>query len=275
MSEEQVESPGSKRERSPNYPAFSLADAIERARKLWEFEKTGSVPVALALSHWGYTPKSSSGARCLSTMLAFELIEDVGKGDQKMVRLSERGRLLVRHPDPESDEYQSAIRSAALAPRMHREVWEFVQSNGTWPSDKALRWKLEDSHGFAEQAISQFLTELRATFALARIPTEGTVESVDQPAERDAPMPTTVESERATRNAPQITERSVIASYPPQVIVGGKPTSTDQPRIVFSLSGDNSLEISLRRRVSAKEFEKIKKIIELAEDSFVEPADPA
>lgn len=34
---------------------------------------------------------------------------------------------------------------------------------------------------------------------------------------------------------------------------------------------DNVLEISLRRPVTRREFEKIKKLVDLAEDSFVEP----
>src|SRR5688572_22461577 len=43
------------------------------------------------------------------------------------------------------------------------------------------------------------------------------------------------------------------------------------PSISFPLPNDNTIEIRLAKPVSKKDFEKIKKLIDLSEDSFVGP----
>lgn len=60
---------------------------------------------------------------------------------------------------------------------------------------------------------------------------------------------------------------------------GGKPSTPnpfcekprqDGPFISFPLSNDNLMELRLAARVSKKDFERLKKLIELSEDSLVE-----
>jgi hypothetical protein len=43
--------------------------------------------------------------------------------------------------------------------------------------------------------------------------------------------------------------------------------------IVFPLSGGNAVEIRLKRRVSRKDFDRLKQLLELSEDSLVEPGE--
>jgi hypothetical protein len=176
MTEETPASPAAKKERSPNYPAFSLVEALTRVRVIWDHEKTAPVPAALAIGHLGFTATSSSGLRSLATLLQFGLLEAIGRGDGKLVKVTERARLLIRHPDQGAPEYLDAIRAAALSPRMHSEMWEYAKSTGAWPSDKALRWKLESEYGFSGSAIDQFLAEMRESFALAKLPIDGSID---------------------------------------------------------------------------------------------------
>jgi hypothetical protein len=48
-----------------------------------------------------------------------------------------------------------------------------------------------------------------------------------------------------------------------------KPPAHEGPRIEFPLPGGNSIEIRLKKPVSKKDFERIKRLVELSEDSLV------
>ena len=50
-----------------------------------------------------------------------------------------------------------------------------------------------------------------------------------------------------------------------------KPPAPTGPRIEFPLPDDNSIEIRLRKPVSKKDFDRIKKLVELSEESLVAP----
>jgi hypothetical protein len=47
------------------------------------------------------------------------------------------------------------------------------------------------------------------------------------------------------------------------------PPVPEGPRIEFPLPNDNAIEIRLKKPVSQKDFERIKKLVELSEDSLV------
>jgi len=155
------------RQRSPQHPAFALPEAIEKARKLMEEENAALVPASVALQHWGYSAKSSSGLRTIATMLEYGLVDDQGAGSDKKLRASERARLLVRHPDRSSGEYLAALKSAALAPASFKAVYEAYPDG--LPTDSTLAWELERQWGFVPGAISGFIAALRESFDLAKL----------------------------------------------------------------------------------------------------------
>lgn len=201
-----------KRHRSPNFPAFSLAKAIERAGILYQHERTSPVSPAIACEHWAVKVTSSSGLRYLSAMRSFGLIEDAGGG---RVKLSERGQVLVRHPDKDSPEYVSALRAAALAPRIHAEVWAKYESDGL-PSDKNLAWELESAWKFHPSAIDGLIAEIKDTFALAGLVGGAKMPTPPRPDDREAqnarpaadskpaptPMPTTTPANKLDTGTP-------------------------------------------------------------------------
>jgi hypothetical protein len=51
------------------------------------------------------------------------------------------------------------------------------------------------------------------------------------------------------------------------------PPAHDGPRIEFPLPYENSIEIRLKKPVSKKDFARIMKLVELSEESLVEPGD--
>src|SRR5438874_12768923 len=111
-----------RRGRSPRYPGIPLDLAIERAKQLWEKEQLYPTNVQTALAHWGYAPKSGGGAVAIAALKSFSLIEDDGSGDARTVRLTERAQQILLSEDPM--QVRSATQEAALAPTIHRDLWE-------------------------------------------------------------------------------------------------------------------------------------------------------
>src|SRR5205823_6355257 len=70
----------------------------------------------------------------------------------------------TRLDSPERDE---AIREAALAPSIHREIWQQVQESGM-PSQDNLEWDLK-TRGFSDNGSREFVREFLSTVAYARL----------------------------------------------------------------------------------------------------------
>lgn len=154
-----------RRQRSPQHPAFSLKDAIEKARLLYEKVGNTKVSAFVVVSYWGYSEKSSSGLRAIATMADFGLVSVDGTGDAKRIGISDLGRILVRHPDSQSEEYRDALVKAAMSPKIHRDLREHF-SSGLPNDDGALAWELEQKFEFQPSAIPAFMAQLRETFGL-------------------------------------------------------------------------------------------------------------
>lgn len=77
-------------------------------------------------------------------------------------------------------------------------------------------------------------------------------------------------------HSPELTGVPVAATPPPNPFRTATtiPRAPDEPFISFPLSDDNSIEIRLKRRVSRKDFDRLKKLIELSEDSLVQAEQP-
>src|SRR5258707_323295 len=152
--------PANTRHRSPNYPSVSLVKAIELAGRLYEQNRMATVAGAVACKLWGVKITSSSGMRLLSAMQAFGLIEVQGAGDARAVKLTDRSRVLARHPDRSSAEYRDALRAAAQAPKLHAELLAKYGASGL-PSDEALRWALENELKFHPDSLDDVIEEVR------------------------------------------------------------------------------------------------------------------
>lgn len=163
------------RHRSPNYPVISLGKGIELATKLYAQDHSTAVPVSVACGHWGVKITSSSGMRLVSAMQSYGLIEIVGAGAAKKLKLTERGLILVRHPDKASVAYRDALREAALAPKIHEEIWNEYEATGL-PSTQSLHWSLESDWKVHPESIPALIAELVETFTLAGITSAAKVE---------------------------------------------------------------------------------------------------
>lgn len=170
MSDTESESKSSKRGavlRSPSYPAIDLKTAIDRARTFYQHEKRSAASVLVASKHWGYSFSSSGGKQALAALISYGLMEDKGSGDRRHVNLTDLAFRILLDERPESSERDEALRRAALMPKIHAELF------GKWPdglpSNPNLRHYLLIEKKFNENAVDDFIRQLRATAEFAKI----------------------------------------------------------------------------------------------------------
>src|SRR5680860_27287 len=105
------------RQRSPNYPAINLEEAIGRIRKIYEKQRLHKTTRGVLVVLMGYKSLNGASATVISALSKYGLLE--GQGDQ--LGISEMGETLALHRkgDPE---YSQALRAAALAPAFFSEL---------------------------------------------------------------------------------------------------------------------------------------------------------
>lgn len=149
-----------RRIRSPSFPFISLPEAVHRARELYEAERRNSIHPDVAVSHWGYSPKSSGGKQTIAALRAYGLLEDV-RGE---LRLTDRAQqILVREPG--STERKDLLRQTALAPPLFSKLWERYSAD--LPSDKSLRSWLVLELKVNERSVEDLLRSYRETLTFA------------------------------------------------------------------------------------------------------------
>lgn len=155
-----------RRKRSPSYPYINLKQAVELTAILYRTEGLNQTPATLALEHLDYSTTSSSGARVLSTLLQFGLLEEIGRGDDKLVRVSDIAISILEAPD--NDVQANALCEAALKPESHREVWErWKLAENELPSSQTMRYVLLKEVGFHTSAVDSFIDEFIETYEYA------------------------------------------------------------------------------------------------------------
>lgn len=145
--------------RSPSYPMFSLREAIEKARVIYnEDRRTFTTPDVIA-QHLGFSqPVGGPGGRTMSALRQYGLLEE----SEGKSRISERAYILTQYP-PESPERSKAIRDAIREPNLFRELLdEYPES---LPSDAALHSNLL-KRGFNPEVIGDVIDVLRDTVSL-------------------------------------------------------------------------------------------------------------
>jgi hypothetical protein len=155
--------------RSPRHPSFNLGEAIRKAREFYAKERFSYAPATVAMKHLGYSAKSSSGIRAIAALLQFGLFEEEkgGSRDTRRVRLSELGRRIVTS-DSASVEYESAVKEAALRPRLYRMLWQ--KWGPHLPSDHSMEYELvRGDWGFHPDSVPDFIKDFNATITLARL----------------------------------------------------------------------------------------------------------
>jgi hypothetical protein len=152
---------GATRERSPNYPAIPLEEAVSKTKKLYSQIKRAVVQPSMAVGAWGYKGLTGSNRPQLAALKQYGFAEYDKTGN---VKLSRRG-LEVAIRLPESAEYAAALREAALAPAIFRDL--HAEMFGA--SDEMLRQHLVLNKGFSMDGAKRAIQAYRDTLAFANL----------------------------------------------------------------------------------------------------------
>ena len=145
-----------KRTRSPNYPAISLPDALERLTRLWDAIQHHSAPRNIVIEGMGYTSVNGSSLSALSALGKYGLLERNGAE----FKITERGRMYLH---PRGTERQEVVRLAAAEPKLFAELRE--QFPGGTSNDELIRNHLIRI-GFTRSATTSAIRSFRETQAL-------------------------------------------------------------------------------------------------------------
>jgi hypothetical protein len=143
-----------KRIRSPNYPAISLPEAINRVTTLYRAIHAHAAPREVVAKGMGYNTLNGASATAISALHKYGLLDRVG--DE--LKVSERA-LSILHPHT-PDEKAAAIRAAAGEPTLFAELAE--RFPGTMPNEDLLRNYLV-RQGFAPGAVGHVIAAYRDT----------------------------------------------------------------------------------------------------------------
>jgi hypothetical protein len=120
------------RARSPEYPAISLKEAIDRVKMIYDRDYQNRLPRAVVATHMGYKGLSGASLPILSSLLKYGLME--GRGDE--TRVSDLAVALLAHA-PGTPERTQALYTASSLPELFAELDAKFQ--GGKASDQALR----------------------------------------------------------------------------------------------------------------------------------------
>ena len=170
-----------KRIRSPNYPAISLPDALERLNQLWNSIQARPASRELIANGIGYSKLHGASIAAISALQKYGLLER----DKDKLKISERGKVCLK---PLSEkERLVAIREAAAAPALFGELDE--QFPGGRQNDEMLRNYLSRK-GFSQVALPNVLRSYRETLEfLAQASENGAEEHDDLGRSRSATRP--------------------------------------------------------------------------------------
>jgi hypothetical protein len=148
--------------RSPNYPMFSLKDALDKVKLIYQHERKNFTTPAVIQKDIGYTEGTGPAGRALSALKQYGLIEERAG----TYGLSDKG-FLFTYAEQSSPERVAALRESAIKPLIFRELVD-TYIDGL-PSDATLRAHLVGRKGFNPTAVDDFIRIFKETIELANI----------------------------------------------------------------------------------------------------------
>lgn len=167
-----------KRVRSPNYPAISLLDALDKVSALYKSQHTHAGPREVIVRGMGYSSLNGASMSAISALHKYGLLE--GRGDE--IRVSERA-MRILHPESQ-EERARAIQEAASEPKLFVELEE--RFPGGVPNEELLRNYLL-RRNFAPGAVSAVILSYRETKELVKAES-GAYDSSSSPLEGSSEM---------------------------------------------------------------------------------------
>lgn len=156
--------------RGPAYPFIPLGKAVERAEQLRDanMARVAFGPLAV-FKVWGFRGESGTARQTMAALNHFGLIEYVGRGDKREVRLTDLAHRVVFDKVPDSADRAAALREAALAPPIHTKLWDRYKHEPKLPPDVAIETFLMRDCRFNGSGAKSLISEFRDTLEYARL----------------------------------------------------------------------------------------------------------
>lgn len=109
--------------RGPNYPSITLREAIVRVMKFKEANAARlTVPLETAFRVIGFKGASGASRPVIASLNYYGLLDYVGRGDDRKVKLSDLAIKIIFDPIPGSPDRAEALQEAALKPAIHARL---------------------------------------------------------------------------------------------------------------------------------------------------------
>jgi hypothetical protein len=239
------------KQRSPNYPAISLRDAVEAIGLIHKKEKKTSVPGEVVAKALGYSGLSGPSRVKIAALKKYGLIE----GDErKGLRVSDLA-VRILYPSGPTDLVES-LQDAALRPELFQSLYNDFRDG----SDEAIRSFLMNKLDFAPNGAKQVIAAFRDTYAFA---------GLNQRAYNDSETSDKSEAEEMREQAG--TSVSVAQSPQSGVVSSIHASAGDALNAwTWTLSMPRSVRADLRISgpVTKADITRLKKQIDALEESF-------
>jgi hypothetical protein len=244
----------SKRNRSPNFPAISLAEAIPRITQIYEKEynhPADSDTIAKAL---GYSGSNGASDGVISALKKYGLLENAGNREYK---LSEGAIDIYLHPKG-APERVKAILEAAFTPPLFAELHD--EYGSTVPSDNNLRVKLI-KRGFTPKSVGDVIHSYRDTLEL--VTEEAPAYNAAVAGKKDDATPN---AKPAGETPMQQPPAGTTAQQQPPI---GQPNETrKQTELAFKLSRGSEARVTIYGDATQEAIAKLTALLELSQDTF-------
>lgn len=167
-----------KRDRSPNCPKQTLAQAIELAKTLYSKARQSKIKAVVAASTFGYASLNGSALTAIGVLNQYGLLD---KDDAGGLSVSTDAIALL-HPKDEAQKL-SLLRKSALMPKVFKELYSEGFHNA---SEDVLSNHLIQSN-FSPDAAQKVASVFKANIELAKLNDSGTVGEETLKAEAIAP----------------------------------------------------------------------------------------
>lgn len=185
MADTATETVKAKKHRSPAYPFLGLETAIERARQVYEKERTHPAALPVMAGHWGFKAKSSGGLQTAAALKQYGLLEEsAGSGAERRLKLSELARQILLQ-QKNSAGWIEATKRAAVSPPLYGEL--FSKWGTQLPSDENFKTHLVLDRNFNDAVVDSVIKNYKDTLVFSRLSESGTMSDDESGAVGQAP----------------------------------------------------------------------------------------
>ncbi len=238
--------PKKERHRSPNYPAVSLKEAVDRVTQLWVADGKAGAPTAIAAKHIGF---GSAHGQALSVLAALKRFGLVAETNGRIVP-TQRAMEIINLPADDPRRAQ-ALKDAALTPTIYRELIEGYRETGL-PADETLAAELTTYKAFNPNAVDGFVRDFKETLDFAGLNEEDALDSLEM-------QKTPVSSDAGVVPAPR---ESGIRLGSPAV---SRPIPST---FIWPLAKDVTAQVTFSGPVTPAHLETLAKYLELAKTAI-------